>query len=62
MREVHSVARTGRPKSENKSERRIGVRLTEEEYQHLQQYVDTHDLTMSQAIKLALDMLYHLEK
>lgn len=56
------MARTGRPKSENKSERRIGVRLTEEEYQRLQQYVDAHDLTMSQAIKLALDVLYHLEK
>lgn len=53
------MARMGRPKSDEPSLHRIGVRLTDKEYKVLQQYVETHDLTMTQAIKLALELLYH---
>lgn len=57
MKEVHIVARMGRPKSDNPSHHKISIRLTDEEYKFLKQYVENHDLTMTQAMKIAIQLL-----
>lgn len=57
MKEVHIVAKTGRPKSDNPSSHRIGIRLTDSEYEYLKRYAENHDLTMTQAIKIGIELL-----
>lgn len=57
MKEVHIVARMGRPKSDNPSYYKISIRMTGEEYKFLKQYAETHDLTMTQAMKIAIQLL-----
>lgn len=52
------MERTGRPTSDNPSQRRVSVRLTESEYEYLKKYVETQNMTMSQAIKLGIELLY----
>lgn len=52
------MARTGRPISENPSLHKVSVRLTEDEYEQLKKYVETHNLTMTNALKLGIDLLY----
>lgn len=51
------MARMGRPKSDNPSHHKISIRLTDEEYKFLKQYVENHDLTMTQAMKIAIQLL-----
>ena len=57
MEEVHIVGAIGRPKSDNPSHHKISIRLTAEEYRFLKQYVNIHDLTMTQAMKVAIQLL-----
>lgn len=52
------MAKTGRPLSDDPSQHRISVRLTESEYELLKKYVETHDLTMTRALKLGIELLY----
>ena len=52
------MAKTGRPLSDDPSQHRISVRLTESEYELLKKYVEAHDLTMTRALKLGIELLY----
>ena len=38
MKEVHTVAKMGRPKAESPKKKNVSFRLTEEEYQKLSEY------------------------
>lgn len=55
------MARMGRPKSDNPSHHKISIRLTDEEYKFLKQYAETHDLTMTQATKIAIQLLKNMD-
>ena len=47
MKEVHTVAKMGRPKAESPKKKNVSFRLTEEEYQKLSEYAAKHELTTS---------------
>ncbi len=52
------MGRTGRPISDNPSLHKVSVRLTENEYEQFKKYVETHNLTMTNALKLGIELLY----
>lgn len=52
------MAKIGRPLSNNPSTHRATVRFTESEYRSLKQYAESHNLTITQAIKCGIELLY----
>ena len=52
------MTKMGRPISDDPSLHKVSVRLTEGEYQQLKKYVEAHNLTMTNALKLGIDLLY----
>ena len=58
MKEVHTVAKMGRPRAE--SPKNVSFRLTEKEYQKLSEYAAKHELTTTQAIQKGIDLLYQM--
>ncbi len=52
------MAKTGRPLCEEPSTQRVTVRFTEKEYEFLKQYVESHNLTITQAIKIGIELMY----
>ncbi len=52
------MAKMGRPLSNDPSTHRATVRFTESEYQSLKQYAKSHNLTITQAIKCGIELLY----
>jgi len=59
--EVHIVARTGRPKSDNPKKNVIGLKLTEEETLKLKEYASKHDMTVTQVLQRGIDLQYAME-
>lgn len=59
--EVHIVARTGRPKSDNPKSSFIGLKLTEDEAAKLKEYASKHDMTITQVLQKGIDMQYEME-
>ena len=45
------MAKMGRPKAENPKDKRIGIRMTAEEYEHLIQYAKHYNQTISEAVQ-----------
>lgn len=45
------MAKMGRPKAENPKDKRIGIRMTAEEYNHLIQYAQRNNQTISEAVQ-----------
>jgi hypothetical protein len=60
MKEVHTVAKMGRPKAESPKKKNVSFRLTEEEYQKLSEYAAKHELTTTQTIQKGIDLLYQM--
>jgi len=52
------MAKMGRPQADDPSLHRVTIRFTESEYQYLKQYAKTHNQTMTQALKLGIELLY----
>jgi len=52
------LVKTGRPKIKNPSTKRVTVRFTEEEYLELKKYIKSHNLSLTQAVKKGLTLLY----
>ena len=50
------MARTGRPKSDDPMDKKVSVRVTNEEYEILLEYAKNHELSVTQAIKMSLRM------
>lgn len=55
MKEVHTVAKMGRPRAESPKKKNVSFRLTEKEYQKLSEYAAKHELTTTQAIQKGID-------
>ncbi len=51
------MANTGRPNSEHPRLNRITVRFSDDEYQLLKEYANSHNLNMTQVIKLGVEYL-----
>lgn len=51
------MARTGRPISDNPSQHKVSLRLTEQEYNNLKKYAESNNLNMTSAVKLGIEML-----
>ena len=45
------MAKMGRPKSEKPLDKRVTIRLNEEEFTILVEYAQNHDITVTQAVK-----------
>lgn len=60
MKEVHTVAKMGRPKAESPKKRNINFRLTEEEYQKLSEYAAKHELTITQVVYKGINLLFQM--
>ena len=60
MKEVHTVAKMGRPREESPKKKNVSFRLTEKEYQKLSEYAAKHELTTTQAIQKGIDLLYQM--
>lgn len=52
------MGKMGRPLTDNPKYHKVTVRMTEGEYQDLKEYAKAHNLTMSEAVKLGIDLLY----
>lgn len=50
------MARTGRPKVEKPINHVVTVKFREEEYQLMVEYADNHNLSISQMIRLGIEM------
>ena len=56
MREVLQMARTGRPKIEKPINRSVTVKFKEEEYQIMLEYAENHDISISQLIRMGVEL------
>ncbi len=56
------MARMGRPVADEPSNRKVTVRLTEAEYELLKRYVEKRNLTMTEAIKKGITLLYEISE
>ncbi len=51
------MAKMGRPISDDPCLQRVTVRFTEKEYEFLKKYAESHNLTMTQTIKIGVKLL-----
>ncbi len=54
--------RTGRPKSKNPKSIDVKVRFDEENHKRLLQYCESHNITRTEAIRQAVDLLIRSKK
>lgn len=52
------MSKMGRPKAEKPKLKSLGFRMTKEESDKLQKRAAEHNLTMTQAVLLGIDLLY----
>ena len=50
------MARTGRPKAEKPFDHNVTVKFKEEEYQIMVEYAETHNLSISQLIRMGVEL------
>ena len=50
------MARTGRPKVERPYDHKVTVKFKEEEYQIMVEYAESHNLSISQMIRLGVEL------
>ena len=50
------MARTGRPKAEKPFDHKVTVKFKEEEYQIMVEYAESHNLSISQLIRLGVEL------
>lgn len=51
------MAKMGRPKVESPKEKRINIRVTQEEYEELVKYASEHNLTITQMVLQGIKLL-----
>lgn len=56
------MSRMGRPKLEIKKEKIITMRLTQNKYEKLKDYAQSHNLTVSKAIEQGVDIILEASK
>lgn len=49
------MAKMGRPKVDEPADKRVTVRFKEQEYNLLLEYADHHQMTIAQAVRLAVE-------
>lgn len=52
-----TMAKMGRPKTDDPADKRVNVRFKGEEYDLLLEYAQSHDMSITQVIKLAVEKL-----
>lgn len=50
------MARTGRPKADKPFDHKVTVKFKEEEYQIMVEYAETHNLSISQLIRMGVEL------
>ena len=50
------MARTGRPKTDKPFDHKVTVKFKEEEYQIMVEYAESHNLSISQLIRLGVEL------
>lgn len=51
-----AMAKIGRPKAEEPANMRVTIRFKENEYELLLEYAENHNMTIAQAVRLAVEM------
>lgn len=54
------MAKMGRPKAEFPKQKFVSVRLTKEEHEKLSEYAQAHNLTITEALKKGIELLYQV--
>jgi len=60
LKEVHTVAKMGRPKAESPKKKNVNFRMTQEEYDKLSEYAAKHKLTITQVVHKGVNLLYKM--
>lgn len=55
------MAKMGRPTTDVPKDKRLGFRLSAEEYQKLLEYAAEHNLTITETLQKSLKLLYQTE-
>ena len=58
MRRCISLAKMGRPKSDEPLQNRVTVRFTDAEYKKLEEYAEKKNLTITQTIRKGVEKLF----
>lgn len=56
------MAKMGRPKLDNAKHKRIGIRLSDDDYQKLSDYCEKHNMTISETMMKAFELLINKEE
>ena len=56
------MGKRGRPKLDVVKERIVTIRMSDEEYHTLKEYSDKHQQTITETIKMGVDLLYKTHK
>ena len=54
------MAKMGRPKAESPKQKFVSVRLTKIEHEKLSEYAQRHNLTLTEAVKKGIELLYQV--
>lgn len=52
----YNMTRTGRPKADKPFDHKVTVKFKEEEYQIMVEYAETHNLSISQLIRMGVEL------
>jgi len=56
------MGKRGRPKSDVIKERIVTIRMSNEEYRTLKEYSEKHQQTITETIKMGVDLLFRIRK
>ncbi|MCI9051568.1 MAG: CopG family transcriptional regulator [Lachnospiraceae bacterium] len=56
------MGKRGRPKLDVVKERIVTIRMSDEEYHTLKEYSDKHQQTITETIKMGVDLIYKTHK
>lgn len=57
--EVYALSKMGRPKLEKIKDRIVTVRMSDEEYEKLKAYAESHKMTVTELIKKGVELVYY---
>ena len=58
LKGCEQMAKMGRPKKSEIKNNSIGIRLANDQYSRLMQYASEHELTITQVVQRALELLF----
>lgn len=57
---MYALSKMGRPKLDKIKDKIVTVRMSDEEYERLKAYAETHNMTVTELIKKGVEVVYLL--